>query len=163
MKMSLNHKNKCKIFLCVCMYIFDHSQSSYKVRAYLNTLKLAIFHSISKKNVYESDVSCFCFLEMIVNENISFSSTSGYFVWGSICCLAMALFLIATTIVVSLIPVYLSKKDVSLGYKNNNYYLVYELSSSLQVSFNKAIGTQMALVHNGYLNEKQRFLLETTV
>jgi len=75
----------------------------------------------------------------------------------------MALFLIATTIVVSLIPVYLSKKDVSLGYKNNNYYLVYELSSSLQVSFNKAIGTQMALVHNGYLNEKQRFLLETTV
>ena len=58
---------------------------------------------------------------------------------------------------------YLSKKDVSLGYKNNNYYLVYELSSSLQVSFNKAIGTQMALVHNGYLNEKQRFLLETTV
>ena len=47
--------------------------------------------------------------------------------------------------------------------KKPTYNLVYQLPSSLQVSFNRAVGTQIALVHNGHLNEKQRFLLETTV
>jgi len=47
--------------------------------------------------------------------------------------------------------------------KKPTYNLVYQLASSLQVSFNRAVGTQVALLYNGHLNEKQRFLLETTV
>lgn len=50
-----------------------------------------------------------------------------------------------------------------LGFQTQTFHLTYELPSTLQVSFSRAIGNQMALVRYASLNEKQRFLLQTAV
>lgn len=52
---------------------------------------------------------------------------------------------------------------LNLGVPSQNFTLAYELPASMEVDFTRAAGNQIALVYDGYLNEKQRFLFQTTV
>ena len=56
-----------------------------------------------------------------------------------------------------------SNSILNLGFQTKNFNLTYELPATLEVSFRRTIGSQIAVVHDGYLNEKQRFLLQTVV
>jgi len=53
--------------------------------------------------------------------------------------------------------------NLFIAVKQTNYNLKYELEPSLEVAVGRSVGTQIALVSGGPLNEKQRFLFQTAV